>query len=727
MGITVKVVPHQGRTAIAVDGQVIPGMSYFTYMLHSGEFKRNVLQEMVESGTKIYFALWQTWRPRNRAVPWAEDGALDLAPLDEYMAAIANFSADVWFIPRLYFSTPDWWARRYPRELTRYADGEITANQVNGEDDLGMASMASRQWRDDCAAVLRRIIRHVEDGPYGDRVLGYMINSAGTEEWVYWGAQQGRLPDYSPVAQEAFRQWLREKYGDEGTLANAWNTPGLTFADVQAPSEAERRRCNPLQVRDPQVDRPSIDFEIFLSDLCADNLLEWCRAAKEETGGNRLTGAFYGYLLWQSGFASSVVNNGHLALQKLLKAPEIDFVTGITSYDNRELGGPGSFMLPVESVQAAGKLVLNEVDVRTHLTYGSQHNPGDTKVPSNAADSVAVYRREFAHHLIHGAAWWNFDMGGGWYSCPEMQEDFRRQSAIAQDALAWDMSSVSEVAGIISGEGLAYGRFYTMQDALIQREWADLHCDHCTAPLYSAGAPIDWLMTDDLGREAMKRYRVLYLYTPAYLSEQQRRWLDALKGDGRTLVFIGHPGLLTDRRRSVEDVESATGIRFRLHETREPLHIDVRDYTHPITQECEAAVTLGTGAVIGPCLEVADPDARVLGVWRQSGLPAFAVKDFGSWRSVFCASPINDSRVFRGLVHHAGCHLWVEPGRICFANRSLLAVHFLNFSQPIRIHLPAPMDVTDLFSGEEVAKNARHFLIQRTRRNVTLLYRLQAK
>ena len=105
---------------------------------------------------------------------------------------------------------------------------------------------------------------------------------------------------------------------------------------------------------------------------------------------------------------------------------------------------------------------------------------------------------------------------------------------------------------------------------------------------------------------------------------------------------------------------------------------------------------------------------------------SFAIKDCGTWRSIVCPAPIHHAGVARGIAQAAGCHIWIEPGRILFANRSLLAVHIADSHAPMRIHLPEPMDVTDLVAGRAVARQARHFIIQNDiRRCTTFLYRLQ--
>jgi hypothetical protein len=737
MTTTVTIVPHQGRTAMAVDGRVIPGMSYFSYIHLGNPVNPRFFQEMVDAGIRIFFCPWLSNRSRfcgGRGCDeyWPEQGAPDFSILDEWMTMLAGMAPDVWFIPRLYLDTPAWWAARHPEELVRFADSDEAAPLAKrGFPYDAQASFASSRWREDVAGVLRQLVSHVETGPHGNRVLGYMLNSGGTEEWINWGAQQGRLPDYSAPALAAFRHWLARTYGDDAGLRRGWGDPRISIGGIGIPSEAVRRRGSPRLIRDPRLDRAAIDYDLFLSDLGAETLLHFCRTVKEATDGRRLTGAFYGYLLWQSGLVNPIVNNGHLALRKLLDSPDIDFLTGITSYDNREPGGPGSFMLPLESLQAAGKLHFSEVDVRTHListprTEKFETDPGGLQgcwPLRNAGESVAVYRREFAHQLVHGSAWWNFDMGGGWYSCPELIEEFTRQSRIAQQALDWDMSSLAQVAGIVSGKSPAFQRFYRMQD-VHGREWVDLQCDRSTANLYKAGMPLDWWMTDDLGRPELRRYKVLYFHNATYLSPAERASVEALKSDGRTLVFVGLPGLLTEDRCAIESAEALTGMRLRLSEIRRPALIDL-NFNDELALACEAGSPLGKSAVIGPCLEVNDPEARTLGVWSRTGAPAAAVKTFKNWRSIFFAVPPNQAALFRAIARTAGCHIWTESGRVLFANRSLLAVHMTASSTLCPLKFPAPTTLTDLFTGEVVARNALEFVAPDTWWDATLMYRMR--
>ena len=253
MATEVKVVPHQGRTAISVNGQLIPGMSF----VYSGaEGGSDIYREMVDAGVKIFFCTWNCHRSNCGRMGWPESGEPDFRALGDRMDRLASRSGELWFIPRISLATPHWWARRYPGELVLYSDSNGTPPQpTEGHGNLAEASMASLRWREDVSEVIRRLVSYLENGPYADRVLGYMLNSGGTDEWVYWGAQHGRVPDYSLPALGAFREWLREKYRDDRCLARAWNNASVTFESARIPAEHERRLSRRGLLRDPALER----------------------------------------------------------------------------------------------------------------------------------------------------------------------------------------------------------------------------------------------------------------------------------------------------------------------------------------------------------------------------------------------------------------------------------------------------------------------------------------
>lgn len=676
-----------------VNDQPLAGMAWLGAIFDLDNSEARHAREMADAGVSIFLAPWHFHQRQGMGPGWKGPGQYDFAVFDLWADRLASLRPDIWLLPRLSLDTPCWWADQHPDELTRYADApdQIPVFRSHHRNPL-QASMASTVWIDDVREVLGAFIKHVEGGPWAGRILGYMLDSGGTEEWVYWGVQAGLIPDYGSAALRYYRAWLRRKYGDESWIGAA-----------TIPTEPQRRRGTPGMLRDPAQDRAAIDYEMCLSDIVADNLLAWCTTVKELTQRTRLTGAFSSYLLWHTGLVNPACTNGHLGLRRLLEHPDIDFITGITSYDNRGPGQCGSFMLPVESVQHAGKLVFNEVDVRTHRT--ASHSSGRYASTGlihlgplkDAAESVDVLRREFAHHLIHGAAWWYFDMAGGWYSGPEITAEFQKQRQIAQEALAWDMTSVAQVAGFVSGAAPARHPLVRMHDLINHPSLLALQADRATEALYHAGVPIDWWMVDDLALPEMTRYKVLYFYNATCMTQAQVQALESLKCDDRVLIFVGYPGLSGDSALAPDAASNLVGMRLELDLHRQPARLKPRTYDHPLFGEVVSELALGSGAPISPRLLPRDPQATILAHWPD-GEPAVAIRKHDRWTSIFLPVPLDNTEMFRAICRCAGCHIYNSNDDVVFANRSLLAVHF---NRSIgTVELPRAMRVTDLFTGQ---------------------------
>mgnify|MGYP003348265723 CR=1 FL=1 len=99
-----------------------------------------------------------------------------------------------------------------------------------------------------------------------------------------------------------------------------------------------------------------MDYHLFLSDATVERLSDLAYAAKQASEGYFLVGASYGYT-----FEWAHPSSGHLALGKLLRTHEIDFIAGPPSYKNREPGGSGPFPTAIDSFALNGKLYINHI------------------------------------------------------------------------------------------------------------------------------------------------------------------------------------------------------------------------------------------------------------------------------------------------------------------------------------------------------------------------------
>lgn len=695
---------HNGRTTILIDGQPVPGIAYLGPLPAEGEKAPTSVKDTVNAGVRIVLV--------GGGGEWKGPGRWDFSGYLEVLNRAAKLHPDVWLVVRTGMDAPEWWRTAHPNECARHADSQ-------GPEDF--VSTGSELWIKDSSEFLTALVRAIESSPAGKRVIGYSLMNAHGGEWIYPGAGSGRIGDYSAPAVHYWRTWLRRKYGDQSWIAEA----GI-------PTEEERKRSLPGMMRDPKLDSRTIDFDLCFSEMNADNLLAWCRTVKRETGGRRLVGAFYGYLLWQTGLVNSTATNGHLALRHVLNSPDLDFLTSFPSYDAREPGAAAPLLLPIESIQAAGKLIFNECDDRTHLTGGDvpirffmqrdQRDPAQGPQlwsgmwncwqVENKEIAVSVLRREYAQNLIRGASWWWFDMQGGIYSCPEILNDFKQEQKIAEQAIHWDMSSNSQVAGVMSGDSPAFHSFTRMFDVDPQPALVDLNADMSTREMFKAGAPIDWWMADDLSRPEMKRYRALYFHNATFLNDGQRKGLEQLKADGRSLIFVGYPGIVLDGKLDVESASRVCGIHLKLSTTRDAARLTIKDYNLPCMREMPAATVLGSGVVVSPRLIIDDPGAEIIATWPD-GQPAAAVKKHDGWTAYYFPVPPNNAWLFRAIFREAGCHIYTN--KVCrdivYANKSLLAIHSSHYGQAIE--LPGPARVTDLFTGKVVVENGQRINLGR--------------
>jgi hypothetical protein len=282
------------------------------------------------------------------------------------------------------------------------------------------------------------------------------------------------------------------------------------------------------------------------------------------------------------------------------------------------------------------------------------------------------------------------------------------------------MRSVAEAACFISGDSPAYHPLYRMHDVNNYRALLELQCDRATREFYRSGVVMDWLMTDDLEGKGMDRYKTLFFYNATWLSAKQREAIEALKGNGRALIFVGYPGLATDKRLDVDAASRVVGMKFKLDDHRAAGELTPRSYDDPALREVKAKLVLGLGAVIGPRLVPDDEDAVVLAYWPD-GIPGAAVKRHKDYTSYYFAVSPNNCDLFRTMCRDAGCFVYSTNNDVLYANRSLLALHFVDCIQPVT--LPQAHKVTNLFTGETMGESKVTFFPRGD--GGTHLYRLQ--
>ena len=553
----------------------------------------------------------------------------------------------------------DWWSKLHPQELELHSNGKRYTQ-----------SFASRVWRDQANGFLRAYIQQLSESGLLDRVLAFQVGAGHTGEWVKGETSMYDVcGDYSEPMRRHFRAWLRLRYrSDLVSLRKAWHDPAVTFETAEVPGASDQLNARRYMFRDPQLEARTIDYFRCLAELSADAVIDFCRTVKQATGGKKLAGAFYGYLLdlaWNGGFFaeradseySTCQRSGHLGLRMVLNSPHVDFLVSPYSYGFRGIGGDGPCMIPAESARAHGKLVLIEDDTRTHI--GSDMNYARA---ATLAESVAILRRNFAGAMTRGQGmWW---LSGTVDPAREpafatLLRDFER---LGKRLLATDRTPASDVAVLVDDESFFYESSlhnFDVPGIFQQRLWGLAHM----------GAPVDTYLLQDLLDGRLRPYK-LYVFLNAFRLDAARRAALArnLRRDGRMALWIYAPGYVKDDL-SVDHMTELTGFKYAMGERPWASMMHVTNYTHPLTKGLPQDLSWGTNSKLAPLFYVDDPAATVLGqvVYSQGNCrPGMAIRSFPELDFHLRGGPQSAGRVVAEhrqvrrrahLLERRGCHL----------------------------------------------------------------------
>ena len=702
----VEVRTHNGAPKIVINGTVHSGMSYMTYRPDGENFRK-----IGRTGVHLYsFSATPTESTYGLApICWKNRETFDYAHMDERAHMVLDNDPAAYFFPRIYLGTPPWWAEEYPDDLVRFDPGDGTS-QVFVLKDKKIASWASEQWRIDTAEAIRRFIDHVEQSDHADRCIGYHIASGTTEEWMQWGSNEDQWADYSPVNLTRFRAWLQERYRTDDALQGAWHNPGVTFATAAIPPRSERKVGEMHYLRDPATAQPAIDYVLYTSWLVADTMKYFAAVTKEKTSGNRLVGVFYGYVLQLAG-QQREQNSGHLALRDVFACADIDFVTSPSSYAFRELGtGCPHAMSLIDTVRHHGKLWIDENDYRTWLTPGI--DVGQWGKTATFEESLLCQQRELAWVLTNGLGMWWFDMGGGWYDDPRMLAEIGAMNRIAESCIDADVRSISEIAFVVDPGSAAYMKPSNpwTWEALVKQQ----------PELARTGAPFASISLDDL--DELPKYR-LYIFPNCLApSPRERASLRAkVRTKGAAVVWLGPSGLTHEGELNEAAMRDLTGLPLALQECDKELIIAPTPEAKPWGWDAEEP--FGTGSVSGIVATLDMGDATVLATISGTDLPAVVTAEMGGALTVASSVPVLPTSLWHAIAKRAGVHLYLDAGDICWVCRDLLAVS-VEDAGTRRVRLPERRRVVDLWTGQEVAKDADSFDVD-IAKNATALFRLR--
>ena len=536
-----RVAELNGAPGLWHDGKPVPAMMFWQW-----EPQEKDTRDMSSVGMDI-FAMFGSF-PHYRNPYWRKDGSFGMAYQDSHIDNLLSWAPKAAFLPRIFYTAPDWWSVAHPDER------HVFATPRKGTP--ARESFASLKCREELSPYYRKAVRHLIDR-YGDRLMGIHVANGPCGEHFSWDVMLGGANssgsswgDLSEPMRQAFIRYLRRKYGnDVARLREAFKDPKADFESVTLPGKEERGKTDGGW-RDPAKGRRVIDYLECCNETTAEMIDHYCGIVKDESKGTLPTLAFYGYVAddeW-------VCENDHRGISKMYRSKNLDMLSAPHTYRRRRLGEDGMQRQYLASAALHGKFFIDEGDDMTHLEKRKKH-PDRRCTVNTMEESLALLYREFGMTVTHGTGLWYMDLTRGTFRDPQIVDAVGRMRKWAEVALKHDRSHHSEVAvvsqpqsGFYTGRG---GKFVgTVTQQLYVKQMGEF---------YRAGAPFDWYLAEDLDAVAKGKAKVVAFLDCQYLSDGQYALALKLKEQGRKLVFFHAPAYASQTALSWDRVKRLTG------------------------------------------------------------------------------------------------------------------------------------------------------------------------
>ena len=600
---------------------------------------------------------------------WTGVNKYDYKFTDQVMDTIFKNNKDIWYIPRIKLNVPIDWCSENPEDVFVYYDGPRDKEEIrklvntDKHDILGYESakgyqavgdgknnrpnvgglisnqsFSSKKWLNDAGDALRRLIRHLEDGPHGERILAYHIAYGTNGESCLWGGfgEPVRFGDYGINNCKEFYNWGINKYGTLKKLRAAWDQELLEEHNCEPPPPVLRENCKNSTDDFLRIDKKyqiCIDYDTFTSDVNASAIEHFCKVVKDESEG-KAAGAFYGYI-FESRRAAYI---GYLGFDKLLTSPYVDFFAGPKSYYRYEPGEPGGLLGPAQSVNRK-KLWLDELDIRTHLCTTTEC------VCKNFEETKCVLWREFSKNMAYGSGMWWMDLGDGWFDSPEMLDEISKLEKLRHELGKRQAKSISEVLLVVDENAFCYSNAEPSFQHLLMKEFI--------REMHLCGVPIDILRKNDLPTINLRQYKLISFLNAFRLDSKDWSEIEKNLNADTTLLWNYY----------ADNCDKITG--FKLHERSQRPNGELIFSDNSKTEFRDMQF---------PVFEIEKSDElEIMANYSDNGI-AIGQKRFKGRNNIFCALPVIKAKHLRHISENAGCHIYAPLDCTVYADNRFIGV-----------------------------------------------------
>lgn len=751
----------EGRPVLVLNGEPVPQSAYCDYISWSEDFEGRI-REFAENGVRVFYIYPP---PGEVAALWGfpDEGAALLKgwasrlTMQKQVDLVLKYRPDALLYMRSSSTVPSCWAERYPGDMQTDETGKR----------YGDATLASPQYLKDVSAFFRRYVAHCESQPWGDRIIGYL--DAPNGEGLLQVTIAGKMFDCSPANEQAYQDWLRQRYATDQALQEAWGDPAATLAAQRVPRDRDwlaKRAVGPATVKGSPLTLSSLPSN---GGVAGHGLFHWieagnaapehdyCRfqraafigkfktisesihAACAELKRKRVTGfditkqplmgwqilsAFDGLGDGQS-FPNILLLSGSWDSGEVMDLPSIDFIFTPADYHARTVGFAYEAEGLTDSLVLRGKTMIIENDARTYVGNGSQ----DQGAFRNAREVEAGLLRNAALTLSRGLQSYWCNVGSSYFHDDGIMQTVRRLVPML-DRLntAPHRETRDAVAFVIDDESLLTEDFtsgYQTLAVIWQRVLGLAHC----------GIPYRIYLLSDLSQAKMPAYKTWFFPNLFVVNDRVLALLrEKVLRDGNLAIFGPSTGISDGKFLGAEGATALLGVPMELIPRSTVRHVIVQDFGHPISHELPANMTYGDSLPYGPTLMPVEwgveksggvPLGHATACWfihrtglfiKEEGLGAAGngkagARGPGDYAVLWTSAMPLPANLLRAAARYAGSHIWCEEDDVIYASESLLAVHSTKIG-PRVLRLPRPCTVTDAMTGQKLGDGLREIAVE---------------
>jgi len=454
---------------------------------------------------------------------WLWYDKIDFTPFDRMVEDTTRAMPDAKLLCMIDLNSPAW---------LEHNKGYSSADTFK---NLGKAIHAS-DWLEPTMWYLENFVKYADE-KYGDRIVGYILACGSTDEWY----------DYSFGSESRDRRAAWRKYQIDRGRPDPVDIP---------PESVREHMAHDDFLRDPCADKLAIEYWHFCNESIADTIIKFADVTRSIIGNKAEIGCFYGYILEKS--KSTLVSCGHLAYEKVMDSPNIDFFISPGTYRDRHIGGGSGFLIPHGTAAVRGKRLLHECDQRTHTfnPYIIPYIKYDSPYWPDEASTVSGVKREAALGLINRTHLWWFDMWGDFYQGEAVMKTLRKVRDLWSDISSTPAKNVCEVALIVDPEST----YLVNQDNLMVPEM-NLGTRN---KLNRLGAPFEVYSFNDIPNiPDFDRYKLVIFTSMFEVTPEKREILDKyVLRDSRFVLWMYAPGIYMDGTFDTANCERLSGIPY---------------------------------------------------------------------------------------------------------------------------------------------------------------------